>query len=308
MTRQLTNLLFVISFFITDLFNDQLLAQDYTCPEVPDWSAVPCSVHKAFTPGVGESIPYHLRLAEMHTHYAWWSMEMFGINNNVELQIWHNHFDSQKEVVNLVADSIATLPPVVLRALPINTVISIDVGSGAGAIYLNLPIERAHAIEFAAGFVHELDDTLDWAFEELLLHEIGHVFDVGLYTIREDVGWLNASNNDLNTLVSDYADTNDKEAFAEVFAAWVSYRRDEARPENERRLTEDHRSHILSSISNRGAWIDEHVLRAAFTPDARLFALPASTFISSLKSILASGISQIQARQDTISHKCNLSP
>ena len=167
---------------------------------------------------------------------------------NIEIQIWHRHFDSQQKIAKLVADSIAILPPVLLRALPINTVVGIDVGSGTGAIYWNLLNERAHVIEFAAVFAHESDDTLDWAFEELLLHEIGHVFDVGLYKISENAGWLNASNEDLNALVSEYAATNAKEAFAETFAAWVSFSRDAARPENERRLTHVHRTHILDSI------------------------------------------------------------
>ena len=303
--------LLAISFFIAGFSSVQLLAQAYTCPEDPDWSAVPCSVHKAFTPGAGEFIPYHLRLAEMNPNYVWWSMEMFGINNNIEIQIWHSHFDSQQKIAKLVADSIAILPPVILRALPINTLISMDVGSGTGAIYWNLWTERAHAIEFAAVFAHEADDTLDWAFEELLLHEIGHVFDVGLYKISENVGWLNASNKDFNALVSEYADTNAKEAFAETFAAWVSFSRDAARPENERRLTHVHRTHILDAIFYRGAWIDEHVLSAAYTPYARLFtslAPLAPLSVPSLKSLLASGISQIHASQDTISHKCNLSP
>ena len=307
-TTLLSYTLFVVSFFIAGLSTDQLLAQGYTCPEDPNWVAIPCSVHKAFTPGVGESIPYHLRLAEMNSKYVWWSMEMFGINNNIEIQIWHNHFDSQQKIAKLVAESIAILPPVVLRALPINTVVGIDVGSGTGAIYWNLLSERAHVIEFAAVFAHESDDTLDWAFEELLLHEIGHVFDVGLHKISENAGWLNASNKDLSALVSEYADTNAKEAFAETFAAWVSFSRDSARPENERRLTHVHRTHILDSILYRGAWIDEHVLSAAYTPSARLFTSLAPPSVSSLKSLLASGISQIQARQDTISHKCNLSP
>ena len=114
-TTLLSYTLFVVSFFIAGLSTDQLLAQGYTCPEDPNWGAVPCSVHKAFTPGFDESTPYHLRLAETNPQYVWWSMEMFGINNNIEIQIWHNHFESQKKIVNLVADSIAILPPVVLR-------------------------------------------------------------------------------------------------------------------------------------------------------------------------------------------------
>ena len=299
--------LLAISFFIAGFSSVQLLAQAYTCPEDPDWGAVPCSVHKAFTPGVGESIPYHLRLAEMHPNFVWWSMEMFGINNNIEIHIWHSHFDSQQKIAKLVADSIAILPPVILRALPINTLISIDVGSGTGAIYWHYVEGRGHVIEFAAGFAHESDDTLDWAFEELLLHEIGHVFDVGLYKISENAGWLNASNEDLNALVSEYAATNAKEAFAETFAAWVSFSRDAARPENERRLTHVHRTHILDSILYRGAWIDERVLSAAYTPAARLFSSLTPTPISSLKALLALGISQIQASEDTASYRCNLS-
>ena len=249
-----------------------LEGQSYTCPEEPSWNASPCSVHTAFTPGVGDAVPYYLRPAGLHQRFRWWSMEMFGISNTIEIQVWHNHYEDQRKIAELVAASIAVLPPVVLRSLAVNTVVSLDVGSGSGAIYWNLPVERAHAVEFAAAFAHESDNTLDWSFEELLLHELGHVLDVGLYNIRSNPGWLAATRLDQATNVTEYASTNSKETFAETFAVWMAYRRDQARPFHSRRLTSEHETHILNTIRHRGAWLDEQVLQASYSPNARLFS------------------------------------
>ena len=275
---------YVVAFLVVIMFAVNLTAQSYTCPEEPSWQASPCSVHKAFTPGSGDAIPYYLRSTSPHQSYFWWSMEMFGIPNSIEILIWPGHYEDERKIAELVAASIAILPPAVLRSLPVNTLVALDVGSGSGAIYWDLPVERAHAVEFSAAFAHESDDTLDWSFEELLLHEFGHVLDVGLYNITSDPGWIAATELDGETNVTEYANTNSKEAFAETFAAWLAYKRDQTRPPSSRRLTTAHRTHILSTISNRGAWLDSLVLEAAYSPNARLF--------SALSPIDAQAISQ----------------
>lgn len=246
--------------------------QSYTCPEKPTWYAAACSVYAAFTPGTGEdSIAYYLREGRPHEKYARWVMEMEGIPN-IELLIWHGHYSDERYVAELVASSVAILPAAVLRALPENTVISLDIGSGGGAIYWDLPKERAHAVEFAAAFAHESANTLDWSFEELLLHEFGHVFDVGLYSIRTNPEWIAATQRDNSASVTRYAETNDKETFAETFAAWMAYRRDQARPIESRKLTPEHNDHILTTIGNRGKWLDEQIVAASSSPNGRLFA------------------------------------
>ena len=262
----------VVALLTIVLLAASLEAQSYTCPEEPSWVAAPCSVHKAFTPTSGAAIPHYLRPASPHENYVWWSMEMFEISNNVELLVWAGHYEDEQKIAELVAASIAVLPPVVLRSLPVNTLVSLDIGSGSGAIYWGLPNERAHAVEFAAAFAHESDNTLDWSFEELLLHEFGHVLDVGLYNIRSNPGWLTATRLDQARNVTEYSSTNAKEAFAETFAVWMAYRRDQARHSHSRRLTSAHETHILNTIRHRGAWLDEQVLQAGLSPNAQLFS------------------------------------
>ena len=244
--------------------------QSYTCPERPEWHAAACSVYAAFNPS-DNAIPHYLREGRPYEgRYRWWWMRMEGFPT-VEIHIWNGHYQNPQWAAEMVARSVSVLPPVVLQALPKNTIVSLDLGSGGGAIYWDQPRERAHAIEFNASFAHENANTLDWGFEELLLHELAHVFDSGLYRIRDNPGWIEATERDGNRRVTEYAGENAREALAETFAVWMAWRRDQARPEPERRLTEEHRSQIMSTISNRGAWIDEQILAAASLPNRQLF-------------------------------------
>ena len=252
------------------LFVLSMSAQPYTCPETPTWSTVACSVWKTFEP-VDDGIPYYMRKQKpRYNRYDRWAMEMEGIPD-LEVLIWHGRYEDPERIAELVGKSISVLPPIVLRSLPVNTVISMDQGSSGGAIYWDLPRERAHAIEFAHTFAHESYDVLDWSYEELLLHEIGHVFDSGLYCIRDNLEWVEATRLDI-THVSSYANNSLKEAFAETFAAWFAYRRDQARPLNKRKLTKVHTDKIKATISHRGAWLDKQILKAVTAPNGRLFS------------------------------------
>ena len=110
--------------------------QSYTCPDNPGWIAAACSVYKAFEPS-DEAIPYYLREAKPTENYRWWSLEMEGIPS-IELHIWYGHYSDEREIVELVAKSVAVLPQIILRSLPENTVIALDTGSTGGAIYRSI--------------------------------------------------------------------------------------------------------------------------------------------------------------------------
>ena len=166
----------------------------------------------------------------------------------------------------MMADAALTLPRIVLRSLPENTTLSMDTGSSGGAIYWDLPNERSHAIEFDAAFAHEEVPTLDWSFEELLVHEVGHVFDK-LHGITNRLEWLDAVAAD-GTGLTAYAGENAKEDFAETFAASLAVRADESRTAP--RLTPAHRERI-GLVSNRVKWLDRQLLLAAASRSGRLF-------------------------------------
>ena len=46
------------------------------------------------------------------------------------------------------------------------------------------------------------------------MHELGHLFDVGLYNIRNSIGWKAAKEKDKGAHATRYAATNDKEDYA----------------------------------------------------------------------------------------------
>ena len=100
---------------------------------------------------------------------------------------------------------------------------------------------------------------------------MGHVFDSGLYHIRYNPEWLEATALDRAAEVTRYAGTNDREAFAETFAIWMAYRRDQVRPADERKLYPEHIAKIMDTIYHRGAWIDKKILQAAISVNGRLF-------------------------------------
>lgn len=243
-----------------------LLAQAYTCPERPTWSAAACSFHRAFTPGETLSRAVDLREGRPHDKYSRYVLEI-PLAPNMEFLLWDGHYGDNGKVARMMADAIATLPPIVLRSLPENTLVSMDVGSSGGAIYWDLPDERAHAIEFKAAFAHPYADTMDWSFEELLLHEIAHVFD-RIHGISARPGWRAAVRAD-GQKVTRYAASNSKEDFAESFTAWAAVRADSTR-KNPRLLPEHYRQ-VESTMRHRMDWLDGQLLDAAISPSGRLF-------------------------------------
>ena len=237
----------------------------WTCPEEPQWAGAACSVFRAFDPEL-HARPHFLRPGKPHDKYNWWALEMEELTN-LEIHIWHGHYnrDDTEKVARMVAASISTLPPILLKALPAGTHVVFDVGSGHGPIYRYYADTKVHAIEFPANWAYPDHDTLDWSFEEILIHEMAHVLDVGLYTIREKNGWNRGSNLDRHEPVTGYSETNEKEMFAEVFTLWIAWRTDHGRPTKQQTLTHEHEGHMTRWMSNRGEFLDKHILDAALT-------------------------------------------
>ena len=243
-----------------------LPAQAYTCPEDPDWTTVACSFHAAFTPAKVGARSYNLREARPHSDYSRYVLEI-PLATNIELLVWNGHYSDNEHVARMMARSIATLPPVVLHSLPENTLVSLNIGSPGGAVYVDLADIRAHAIEFQASFAYPTAETTDWSFEELLLHEIAHALDA-VHGISSRRDWTAAVRMD-RTEITEYAENSQEKDFAESFAAWVAVRTDSAR--SSRRLTDEHYQRAESRIRNRMEWFDQQLIDAALSPSGRLF-------------------------------------
>ena len=209
---------------------------------------------------------FNLREGRPHDRYSRYILEI-PLAPNIEMLVWNGHYSDGEQVARMMRDAIATLPPVILRSLPENTLVSMDQGSSGGAIYWDLPDERAHAIEFQAAFAHPAVNTMDWSFEELLLHEIAHVFD-RIHGISARPSWRDAVRAD-GAQITRYAESNAKEDFAESFAAWAAVRADAARERP--RLTPEHYQRVEFRMHHRAEWFDRQLLIASMSATGRLF-------------------------------------
>ena len=152
--------------------------------------------------------------------------------------------------------ALAVLPPAVIQALPPDAVLVYDSA-----------VTTYGSFEPPSGIAFHPDSRLDPEFEEGILQEIGHVLDARLGSVSERAWWK----KDQSRHVSDYAETDDAEDFAESFVAWAAYRRDLARPASARRTTAGQRTHVRERIMCRMAWFDRELMAAVSTANGRLF-------------------------------------
>ena len=127
------------------------------------------------------------------------------------------------------------------------------------------------SFEPPSGIAFHPGSRLDPEFEEGILHEIGHVLDARMGSVSERAWWKAAREKDQSRHVSDYAETDDAEDFAESFVAWAAYRHDLARPASARRTTAGQRTYVRERIRCRMAWFDRELMAAVSTPNGRLF-------------------------------------
>lgn len=217
--------------------------QAYTCPDTPTWAAVPCSMHKAIQPQ--DAMPFVLTHVFERDDYL--DYIVVADSSAARLRIYR-HFEDPHWVAVRVAMAWAAQPRVLRRsAMPL--MIGID---WAGPVYWDYidTAEARHIVEYPAGYVHEADDTLDWAFEELLTHELCHVID-RKYDLRNREKWLAAADAD-KAYVTDYAAGSNGEDFAESCAAYVLTQLDSDR--TKRRLTHEHRKRVMDTMPRRGRY------------------------------------------------------
>jgi len=158
----------------------------------------------------------------------------------------YGHFEDPDWVAKRLAKAWAGQPPTLRRsAMPLT--VGIDY---AGPVFWDYTqrAQQAFIVEFPASYVHENARTLDWAFEELLTHELCHVID-SRSKLRDMPGWLEAVEAD-DAYVTDYAETSRSEDFAESCAAYVLL------GVAGHRLEDQHREHVEGLIPNRLEFLD----------------------------------------------------
>jgi len=244
------------------------LAEAQYCPSEPKWDAVPCSIYNVWDHKRATDNAYTLQRVSATANFRRWSWES-NYGPPIEIAIWNYRGwreQDYKAAANMLAQALAVLPPVVLEALPTGIILELETPgdcAGDGGCYA-LFDQRFHFIEFRHNYVHLNLDRLDWSFEELLVHEIGHLLD-RLSSLPNDPSqwdrkvrwsdsaeWREAASG--RTFVSDYAKRGGAiEDFAESFTAWAGYRTSIIEVD---RLTDAHRWHIAQTLGERLAFFD----------------------------------------------------
>ena len=248
----------------------QTFSDQGPCSYEPEWRGV-CSFYRAFDPGIGPKTGYLIRELRSYSWYEHWLIVFPTVATDIEVLITTRlHREHAGKVVRLIANAVAVLPDFVLRSLPPNVGIEIDYVNNRTARYNDRPDERSHRIKFDASFVSDERTALHHRFEELLLHEIAHVFD-RLYGLRDLETWQAAVERDGGKYITEYAETGGAgEDFAESFAAWVAYRREGSRGSDQRLLGGEHYDRVRTHMLNRLRWFDNEYMRIV-RPDGRLF-------------------------------------
>jgi len=228
------------------VWSTAIAVADYTCPEDPDWRAVPCSMHEAIRPtdwdGFDLTFVADVPSSERYDPYR--DYVVVSGPTSARLRVY-DHFENPDWVAKRLAKAWAGQPAVLRRsAMPL--LLSVDF---SGPVYWDYTgkVEGFHIVEYPYTYVHEEARTLDWSFEELLTHELCHVVDrKGGY--RDEDSWREAVDAD-GGHVTDYAASSVGEDFAESCAAYVLTGIGE-------RLTETHRAHVRDTMPARSAWFD----------------------------------------------------
>lgn len=221
-------------------------AQPYTCPRTPSWNAVGCSMYAARQPT--DTVASH-DLTFVYETARYHYFEATAGATAMRMHVY-KHFEDPHWVANRVAHAWAGLPEV-LRRSSMPLLIGID---SDGPIFWDHYIEDGGSliVEYPASWVHEDDETLDWAFEELLVHELCHAIDFKAEALAgerlsDTSHWQRAVRRDKGH-VSDYAKTNSKEDFAESCAAHILLGLGTG-------LRQEHRDHIEATMGNRSAFL-----------------------------------------------------
>lgn len=210
--------------------------------------------------------------------------------------------DGQRAAIaSRLADFLAVLPPFVIRAFPDDpfypvSLVTSDDFYGSKLDYVTPALGQWHMA------VRANPALLEWGadfgtdklarMEEILVHEVGHLLDhvyahvssplfdtmdLGGGVVAGQSVWGHPRWSDTNewatameadgARVSDYAERNNAEDFAESFAAWLALR---ASPRSGRHTIRfEKRRHIADTIPNRLRWFDAKLRQSSMSPDRR---------------------------------------
>ena len=246
-----------------------------SCPPEPTWRGAACGFNEAFGLGETPSVSARVRAARPYEENRVGGSIFPGYDRFViavdagpawEVVIAREVASGTSAVAAAMAQVVAALPSTVLRSLPMNILVVVAAGR-VGASYGDRKHERTHRINLGELMLDPGTGEPYVAVEEYLLHELGHVYDhVHGISARDD--WIAAVQAD-GLHVSEYAETNSLEDFAESFLAWASVRADEQRAE--RRLPPDRYARVRTHMPHRAAWFDSEALAAAVSDEGRLF-------------------------------------
>ncbi len=164
----------------------------------------------------------------------------------------------------------AQLPPFIHHLVPNGLTIS-DAGTGGYfPRYCNLDLNHtgcgdyraSHVIAMPSEYYENSHDEFTPEFEELLLHELGHVFYYAVSGWWDENAWARARDLDNGAYVTEYAMTNEMEDFAESFTAWVLHRGFRGR------LSSDTQQNLLR-IRNRLTYFDVRLLHSMINDPKR---------------------------------------
>ena len=159
-----------------------------------------------------------------------------GADKQFGVHLWKNEPHATNESAVRIARVFSQLPSFLIEVFPEYLAISShatggyfprycnqDIHTGCNMVIVNMNVFTAkHLLLMPSQFYIQSDGRLSAGFEELLLHEIGHLMQDELGW-KDDYEWVKAVEQD-GGFLTDYASTNSGEDFAESFAAWVIYK------------------------------------------------------------------------------------
>ena len=203
-----------------------------------------------------------------------------GAPRRLGLHIWREGTGVDHETVGELAARLALvyaqMPPFIHQILPRGVVLSTRETGGHEAafcsvefqVYCDPESEGRHTIFMPASGTLEDDLTPKLWYEEILLHEFAHLFQVAYGALAfDDRRWFAAVDRDNGTYVTPYARQGGAmEDYAESFVAWLLFRR-EAYDHGIRRVA---KAHIWRSMRWRVGYFDYVQRRITLTHPSAL--------------------------------------
>ena len=218
-----------------------------------------------------DALPHEL----WHVGHGIYRMHVAG--NAIEIDVSEELDADQAPRAAAMAKGIAALPRVVLRSLPAVEV-SLTGHMDSQGHFSPRPAFQHQRIDLFLNLVPRRfrDDGTSYfrlaaTYEEVLLHEVAHLLDTQGGYVSDSEEWKGASRKDGNLHLTAYAETNDREDFAETFTLWLAIRRDETRAVQQ---LEVDRASVKRKAHHRFAWLDRQLVRAIASVDGILFGEP----------------------------------